>query len=54
MNHFYAHTATLHAHGSIHRELTRGLASCQNHSATTDAKLAFPQAECVRARKVGG
>lgn len=34
MNHFSSSTT----HSPIHRELTRGLASCQNHSATADAK----------------
>jgi len=34
MNHFSSSTT----HSPIHRELTQGLASCQNHSATADAK----------------
>lgn len=34
MNHFSSSTT----HSPIHRELTQGLASCQNHSTTADAK----------------
>lgn len=34
MNHFSSSTT----HSPIHRQLTRGLASCQNHRATADAK----------------